>query len=191
MALMLAFVILAKFLGTEMILGAFLAGAVLSLLDKPADEQARQHLDAIGFGFFVPLFFITVGIGFDFRKLLGDKNTLLLAPLLLVAAFAIKILSALILRLSFNWRQTFAGGFLLSARLSLIIAASGIGTSLGIIQESTNAAFILIAALTSTLAPLLFNGSDPLPAPESGKADPDPRRERHGPAGGPRTHPAR
>ena len=56
MALMLAFVILAKFLGTEMILGAFLAGAVLSLLDKPADEQARQHLDAIGFGFFVPLF---------------------------------------------------------------------------------------------------------------------------------------
>ena len=71
MALMLAFVILAKFLGTEMILGAFLAGAVLSLLDKPADEQTRQRLDAIGFGFFVPLFFITVGIGFDLRTLLG------------------------------------------------------------------------------------------------------------------------
>ena len=157
MALMLAFVILAKFLGTEMILGAFLAGVVLSLLEKPADEQARQHLDAIGFGFFVPLFFITVGISFDLRTLLRDKNTLLLAPLLLAAAFIIKILSALILRVSFSWRQTFAGGFLLSARLSLIIAASGIGTSLGIISESTNAAFILIAALTSTMAPILFN----------------------------------
>ena len=69
----------------------------------------------------------------------------------------IKILSGLFLRLSFNWRQTFAGGFLLSARLSLIIAASGIGISLGIIDESTNAAFILIAALTSTLSPILFN----------------------------------
>ena len=157
LALMLTFVILAKFLGTEMILGAFLAGAVLSLLDKPADDQTRQRLDAIGFGFFVPLFFITVGIGFNLRTLLADKNTLLLTPLLLVAALIIKILSGLFLRLSFNWRQTFAGGFLLSARLSLIIAASGIGTSLGIINESTNAAFILVAALTSTLSPIIFN----------------------------------
>jgi Kef-type K+ transport system membrane component KefB/Trk K+ transport system NAD-binding subunit len=157
MALMLAFVILAKFLGTEMILGAFLAGVVLSLLDKPADEQTRLRLDAIGFGFFVPLFFITVGIGFDFRALLRDKNTLILAPLLLGAALAIKVLAALIFKVSFSWRQTLAGGFLLSARLSLIIAASGIGASLGIIRESTNAAFILIAALTSTLSPILFH----------------------------------
>jgi Kef-type K+ transport system membrane component KefB/Trk K+ transport system NAD-binding subunit len=161
MALMLAFVLLAKFLGTEMILGAFLAGAVLSLLDKPADEQTQLRLDAIGFGFFVPLFFITVGVGFDFRTLLRNKNTLLMAPLLLAAAFAIKIVSALILKISFSWRQTLAGGFLLSARLSLIIAASGIGTSLGIIRESTNAAFILIAALTSTLAPIFFNALIP------------------------------
>jgi Kef-type K+ transport system membrane component KefB/Trk K+ transport system NAD-binding subunit len=157
MALMLAFVLLAKFLGTEMILGAFLAGAVLSLLDKPADEQSRQRLEAIGFGFFVPLFFITVGIGFDLRTLLRDKRTLVLAPLLLAAAFIIKVLAALVLRISFSWRQTLAGGFLLSARLSLIIAASGIGMSLGIIEESTNAAFILIAAFTSTLAPISFS----------------------------------
>jgi Kef-type K+ transport system membrane component KefB/Trk K+ transport system NAD-binding subunit len=157
MALMLAFVILAKFLGTEMILGAFLAGAVLSLLERPADEQTRQRLDAIGFGFFVPLFFITVGVGFDFSSLFRDRNTLLLAPLLLAAAFGIKVLSALIFRVSFGWRQTLASGFLLSARLSLIIAASGIGASLGIISESTNAAFILIAALTSTLSPIFFH----------------------------------
>jgi len=157
LALMLAFVLLAKFLGSEMILGAFLAGAVLSLLEESADEQSRLRLEAIGFGFFVPLFFITVGIGFDFRTLLRDKKTLILAPLLLAAAFIIKIASSLILRVSFDWRQTFAGGFILSARLSLIIAASGIGMSLGIIDASTNAAFILIAALTSTLSPMLFN----------------------------------
>jgi Kef-type K+ transport system membrane component KefB/Trk K+ transport system NAD-binding subunit len=157
LALMLAFVLLAKFLGTEMILGAFLAGAVLSLLDRPADEQSRQRLEAIGFGFFVPLFFITVGVGFDLRTLLRDRRTLILAPLLLAAALIIKIVSALVLRASFSWRQALAGGFLLSARLSLIIAASGIGLSLGIIEAPTNAAFILIAALTSTLAPMLFN----------------------------------
>ena len=157
LALMLGFVVLAKFLGTEMILGAFLAGALLSLLEGNSDEESRRRLEAIGFGFFVPLFFITVGIGFDLRMLLHDSKALLLAPLLLAAAFIIKLASSLVLRFSFDWRQTFAGGILLSARLSLIIAAAGIGASLGIIDASTNAAFILIAAFTSTLTPMLFN----------------------------------
>ncbi len=162
MALMLTFVILAKFVGAEMILGAFLAGAVFSLLDKPADQLTRHRLDAIGFGFFVPLFFIHVGIGFDLPALVRDRKTLILAPLLLAAAFLIKLLAALVMRISFSWRKTFAGGFLLSSRLSLIIAASGIGLSMGVIQESTNAAFILVAAVTSTLAPILFNSLIPI-----------------------------
>lgn len=157
LALMLGFVVLAKFLGTEMILGAFLAGAVLSLLERNSDEESRQRLEAIGYGFFVPLFFITVGIGFDLRTLFRDGKALLLAPLLLAAAFLIKLAAGLVFRFSFDWRQTLAGGILLSARLSLIIAAAGIGASLGIIDASANAAFILVAAFTSTLAPLLFN----------------------------------
>jgi Kef-type K+ transport system membrane component KefB len=157
LALMLGFVILAKFLGTEMILGAFLAGAVLSLLKRGGDQESQQRLEAIGYGFFVPLFFITVGIGFDLRTLFNDGRALLLAPLLLAAAFLIKLASSLVFRVSFTWRQTLAGGILLSARLSLIIAAAGIGASLNIISDSTNAAFILVAALTSTVAPVLFN----------------------------------
>lgn len=157
LALMLGFVVLAKFLGTEMILGAFLAGAVLALIKRDGDEENRRRLEAIGYGFFVPLFFITVGIGFDLRTLLRDGRALLLAPLLLAAAFLIKLAAALVFRFSFEWRQTLASGILLSARLSLIIAAAGIGASLGIIGPSVNAAFILVAAVTSTLAPMLFH----------------------------------
>jgi Kef-type K+ transport system membrane component KefB/Trk K+ transport system NAD-binding subunit len=157
MALMIAFVVLAEFLGVELILGAFLAGAILSLLSRADDHTLRNKLDGIGFGFFIPLFFIVVGIRFDLQAFLNDPNAWLLAPLLLAAAFAIKFISALVFRPAFNWRETLAAGALLSARLSLIIAASAIGLRLNAISEATNSAIILVAALTATFAPLIFN----------------------------------
>ncbi|MGB8953722.1 MAG: cation:proton antiporter [Candidatus Aminicenantales bacterium] len=141
---------------------AFLAGVVFSFLTPAEDEQIRHKLDAIGFGFFVPIFFITVGMRFDFPALLRNKATWILTPLLLAAAFVIKIFPALLFRIFFPWRKTLGGGLILSARLSLIIAASGIGLRLGVIGEATNAAFILVAAVTSTLAPILFNWIIPL-----------------------------
>lgn len=156
-ALMMAFVVLAEFLGVELILGAFLAGAVISLISPPGDEELRHKLDAIGFGFFIPLFFIVVGVEFDLGALLSEPSALLLTPFLLIVAFLLKSISALIFKAVFSWRETLAAGGLLSARLSLIIAASAIGLRMGIISEATNSDIILIAALTSILAPLSFN----------------------------------
>jgi Trk K+ transport system NAD-binding subunit len=87
----------------------------------------------------------------------------------LVAAFAIKIVSALVFRFAYSWSESISSGMLLSARLSLIIAASSIGVRLGAISESTNAAIILIAALTAMFAPLGFN---------SLMAEPDEKKRR-------------
>lgn len=165
MAMMIAFVVLAEFLGVELILGAFLAGAVISLLSGPEDHSLRHKLDGFGFGFFIPLFFIVVGLRFDLQAFLANPSSWLLAPLLLVSALIIKFVSAFFFRIAFSWRETFAAGALLSARLSLIIAASAIGLRLGAISQSTNAAIILVAALTATVAPLLFNTI--LPAEEA------------------------
>lgn len=156
-ALMIAFVVLAEFIGAELILGAFLGGVLASLLSEPEDEKIRHKLDAIGFGFFVPLFFIYVGVQFDLQAFLTNPDAWLLLPILLVAAFAIKVISALVFKLAYSWRETFSSGLLLSSRLSLIIAASAIGVRLGAISESTNAAIILIAALTAMIAPMGFN----------------------------------
>jgi len=156
-ALMVAFVVMAELIGAELILGAFLGGVLASLLSEAEDEKLRHKLDAIGFGFFVPLFFVYVGVRFDLQAFLNNREAWVLLPMLLVAAFAIKILSALVFRFAYSWRESFSGGMLLSARLSLIIAASAIGVRLGSITESTNAAIILIAALTAMLAPLSFN----------------------------------
>jgi len=154
--LMLMFVVLSETLGTEIILGAFLAGAIVSLLRTPDDADLGHKLEAIGFGFFIPIFFISVGINFNFSALAESPSALVLVPLLLAAALALKLVPALVFRLSFSWRETFAAGALLSARLSLIIAASAIGLRLGVISEAVNAAVILVAILTVTGAPLLF-----------------------------------
>lgn len=156
-AIMIGFVVMAQILGAELILGAFLGGVLASLLSGTGEGKLRHKLDAIGFGFFVPLFFIFVGIQFDLNAFMAEPSAWLLLPILLVGAFGIKLLSTLVFRLSFSWRETISSGFLLSARLSLIIAASAIGLRMEAISESTNAAIILIAALTATIAPLVFN----------------------------------
>jgi Kef-type K+ transport system membrane component KefB/Trk K+ transport system NAD-binding subunit len=154
--IMLVFVVLSEVLGTEIILGAFLAGAILSLLRSPNDTEVTHQVEAIGFGFLIPIFFIMVGVHFDLRTLLSSSQAVALVPVLLGAAILVKIVPIFTYRLRFNWRETLAAGALLSARLSLIIAASAIGLRLGVITEPVNAAIILVAVITVTLAPFLF-----------------------------------
>lgn len=155
--LMLTFVVLSEVLGAEIILGAFLAGALVSLLGTRQDEALFGQLEAVGFGFFIPIFFIMVGVDFNLTALLRSSQALVLLPALAVAAFAVKVLPGLLLHVQYPWRETVAAGMLLSARLSLIIAASSIGLGLGLIDESVNADIILVAIITVTVAPFLFN----------------------------------
>jgi Kef-type K+ transport system membrane component KefB/Trk K+ transport system NAD-binding subunit len=154
-AIGLAFIALAQGLGAEMILGAFLGGALISLLSDRGSDL-HHKLDMFGYAFFIPIFFIMVGVRFDFSALLESPRAMLLVPALLVLAYGIKFLSSLVLRSSFSWRETLAGGALLSSRLSLIIAISAIGVGLGAIDAATNAAIILVAIVTSTVSPYLF-----------------------------------
>ncbi len=156
-AIGLAFIVLARTLGVEMILGAFLGGSLISLLAGKRAINMRHRLDALGYGFFIPIFFIMVGVNFDLGSLLSSSRTLLLLPVLLFLAYAIKFVAALVYRVAYDWRKTIAAGVLLSSRLSLIIAVSAIGLELGSIDSATNSAIILVAIVTCTFSPLLFN----------------------------------
>jgi Kef-type K+ transport system membrane component KefB/Trk K+ transport system NAD-binding subunit len=156
-ALMLAFVVLSEFLGTEVILGAFLAGACVALLMTPEDKQISTQLESIGYGFLIPIFFIKVGIDFNLSALFNSSRAMLLVPVLIVAAIAVKVLPALLFRLRYSLKESLSAGALLSARLSLIIAAAAVGLRLGVISEATNAAILLVAILTVTLAPVAFS----------------------------------
>ena len=156
-ALGLAFIVLAETLGVEMILGAFLGGSLISLLVGKRAADMRHRLDVLGYAFFIPVFFIMVGVRFDLAAVLGSTQTLLLVPFLLLAAYVIKFAAALLYRLVYSWRKTLAAGALLSSRLSLIIAVAAIGLDLGSIDQATNSAIILVAIATCTASPLLFN----------------------------------
>ncbi|HVU24634.1 MAG TPA: cation:proton antiporter [Opitutus sp.] len=166
-ALMLVFVALSEAFGTEVILGAFMAGAIIALL-RTEDERLQHQLEGVGFGFFIPVFFIMVGVEFNLPALFASREALLLLPVLLGAAVLVKIIPGLVFRLAFGWRESLGAGVLLSARLSLIIAAAAIGRDLGVISDSVNAAIILVAILTVTAAPPLFAllvpGRDPAKA---------------------------
>jgi Kef-type K+ transport system membrane component KefB len=129
---LLIFVVLAEKLGIEIIVGAFLAGAIVALLRTPEDRELSSQLEAIGFGFFIPIFFIMVGVDFNLPALVSSSEALLSVPLLLLAAIAVKIIPALVFRLNHTWREAFAAGILMCPRLSLIIAAAAIGEKLGI-----------------------------------------------------------
>lgn len=158
---MLIFIVLAQTLGTEIILGAFLAGTIISLIRTPEDAELVHQLEVIGFSFFIPIFFIQVGVAFNFAALSASPNAFRLVPLLLVAAVVVKFVPGMLFKVSFSWRETLAAGALLSARLSLIIATAAIGVRLGVISESINAAIILVAIITVTAAPLVFIGCFP------------------------------
>ena len=156
-ALMVAWVVLAESFGVEVILGAFLAGAIASLLSAQDDQDSREKLDAIGYGFFIPIFFIMVGVQFNLQAVLESTEGLVLLIWLIAVAFLVKMLPALLLKLRFSWQQALGGGMLLSSRLSLIIAASAIALSMGLINEIINSDIILLAIITCTIAPFLFN----------------------------------
>jgi Kef-type K+ transport system membrane component KefB len=156
-ALIVLWVVLAGLVGVEVILGAFLAGAILGQNRQASRRIFEEKLDAVGYGFFIPIFFIMVGARFDLAALIASPSALWLVALLIAAAYLVKILPALCFRSLFSWRETFAAGVLMSSRLSLIIAASAIALSLGIISSATNSAIVLLAMVTCTISPVLFN----------------------------------
>src|SRR5437899_1615156 len=114
--LLALFVVLASRFGLEAILGAFLAGATLKLVDR--DEMMthaffHRKLEATGFGVFVPFFFVATGIKLDVASLFHSGSAMARVPLFLVALLAVRGLPALFYRpLAERRSQLFAGGLL-------------------------------------------------------------------------------
>lgn len=159
MVVIILFVALAQLIGEEvMLLGAFLGGLLLSFFLHKERSLILLKLDGMGYGFFIPIFFIMVGVNFDTASLNDFDSTLFLyLGSLFVILYAIKLIPAFLWVRLFGKRTALSGGFLMASRLSLIIAASQIGLDLGIISPSVNAGFIIMAVVTCTLSPLLYN----------------------------------
>jgi Kef-type K+ transport system membrane component KefB len=159
--LLVAFLTLAQGLGFEAILGAFLAGAVLRLVDRDAamtHPLTEAKLDAIGYGFVVPVFFVTSGVRFDAAALFASASSLAQVPLFLLALVLVRGLPAALYRPTLGTRRTIAAAFLQATSLPFIVASVAIGERLHALAPATGAALIAAGLISVLFFPAVALG---------------------------------
>ncbi len=158
LVVLIAFVALSQAVGTELVLGAFIAGLAATAISPRHGSLVRVKLDAFGYGFFVPIFFIHAGATLDVGVVFHSFDAFIIAPIFLLIAFAMKMIPALIgYGPVYGLRKSLSSGALLSANLSLVLAAGAIAEELGIVDEATYGALLLMALATTVVAPPLFS----------------------------------
>ena len=152
--LLLALLVVTDDLGLDAILGAFMAGALLSALTDPEKDEDfghfRHKLEGLGFGFFIPVFFVATGIGFPVEELFSDASTALRIPLFLLLLFVVRGVPAVLLRKDISRTQVFASALMQSTSLSFIVVATTLGVSIGEVRP-INAASLVAAGMLSVL----------------------------------------
>jgi Kef-type K+ transport system membrane component KefB len=178
LVLFVGFAAIAQELGLEAILGAFIAGAVISIVDEDrvmTHPEFRRKLEAMGFGFFIPVFFVTSGVRFDLNALTASASNLAMVPVFLVALLVTRGLPALVYRRVLDARHTAIAGIMQATSLPFIVAATAIGRDLGLIDAAGSAALIgagLLSVLIFPLAGLVLlrrgvPAAEAVPAPEA------------------------
>jgi Kef-type K+ transport system membrane component KefB len=155
--LLVGFAAVAESLGLEAILGAFIAGAIVSLVDRDqrmTHPDFRHKLEAAGFGLFIPVFFVASGVRFDLDALTASVSNLLMVPIFLAALLAARGLPALVYRRTIGPQRTLVAGLLQATSLPFIVAATGIGAELDLIDAAESAALVGAGLLSVLLFPL-------------------------------------
>jgi len=154
-ALMLGFIAVSIFMGVEMILGAFIAGALMSFVFRQK-EAMEEKLSSFGFGFFVPIFFIEVGIGFNVAEVLQGSFVEELLFLLIAGTLVRVVPMFLLPMLRLKLKESLASGIILSAPLTLLVAISHVGQSTGLLGGDTAGIIVLYALVGGVLFPTIF-----------------------------------
>ena len=159
--LLIGLTALATELGLEVILGAFLAGAVVTLVDMDREMTHplfRTKLEAIGFGVFIPVFFVTSGVRYDLDALLESSSALMAVPVFLLALLLIRGLPALLYRPLIGRERVLPAALLQATSLPFIVAATAIGLELGVVDPAGAAALIAAGLLSVVVFPALAVG---------------------------------
>src|SRR5215207_3037642 len=171
--LFVGFAAISEQLGLEAILGTFIAGAIISLVDRDevmTHPDFRRKLEAVGFGFFIPVFFVTSGVRFDLDALTSSVSTVIMVPIFLAALLAARGIPAILYRRAIDGRHAAIAGILQATSLPFIVAATSIGLELGLIDAAGSAALIGAGLLSVLIFPLgglvlLRRGAAPAAAP--------------------------
>lgn len=155
LALLFVFVGLSLALKVEPLLGAFLAGAMFAYLFRN-NRRLETRLSGFAFGFFIPVFFINVGLLFPLDALL-EPSVLARAGALIAIAVGAKIVASLVFTVrGLTMRESVASGVVLAGQLSVIIALAEFGVELGLIDEGLEAGAILLVGITAIFSPVVF-----------------------------------
>ncbi len=176
MAILIGFVALAARVGLETILGAFIAGAVLNLVDREtmSHPHFRTKLDAIGYGFLIPVFFVASGLRFNLDALTASPSAFARVPLFLLALLIVRGVPAALYARTLGRRGAVVAGLLQATSLPFIVTATSIGVATGAIAAVTAAALVAAGLLSVVLFPLVAlaiarggQGEQPSPSDES------------------------
>ena len=139
----------------EPILGAFLAGTIFAFIFSNRGTL-ESSLKGFSYGFLIPIFFINIGLNYDI-SVFSETQFFVEVGYLFLIAVGVKFLPSVLLIFSkIKVRDIIAGGFLLSARYSLIIAMAELGVHLDLITVELEQQIILLAVITATFSPILF-----------------------------------
>lgn len=156
LTLALAFGVLAYRFGFASILGAFAAGLLVRIVDLARHSphpQFRVKLEGIGFGFLVPIFFISTGVAFPLKALLTNPVALAEVPLFLAALLLVRGLPALLYVRFAGRRRAVAAGLLQATTLTFVIVAAQIGLADGKITPTAAASLLTAGLLSAILFP--------------------------------------
>lgn len=150
--LMFSFVGLSMLAHVEPFLGAFIAGAILSFVIR--EKGALEHkLSSMGYGFFIPVFFINVGIQLTLTPELILDNGVWILSLIALMLLAKLIPGSLLLLRGLSIKEVAATAGLLAAPLTLVIAIMDIGHRVGAVDDTTAAVVITAGIIASLLFP--------------------------------------
>ncbi len=157
MLLLGGLVVLADALGLDILLGAFAAGSLIGLAARgPGAEPFRQKLDALGFGFLIPIFFVTSGAQLDLAALFASSNSLARVPLFLLLLLIARGVPALLLyRTDLASRERVLLGLYSATTLPLVVVITELGKATGRMLPENAAALVGAGILSVLLFPLI------------------------------------
>jgi Kef-type K+ transport system membrane component KefB len=147
-AMLLLLLLIANAFGLDAVLGAFLAGVVLRRWAPGDVKSLEDKLDAVGYGFFIPVFFVASGMGLDLRSIVQSPGRLILFFVLLLVVRGLPTL--VIYRSALPRPQRLKLVFLIATALPLLVALSEIGLETGEMLPE-NAAALVGAGVLSVL----------------------------------------
>jgi len=154
--LLTSFLVLSETFGFEGVLGAFAGGMIVGLATRgKKGEPLREKIDAIGFGFFMPFFFVVSGIKFDLGALLNSRKAMVMLPMFLVLLFVVRGAPVYLYRKELAKAEKLPLALYSASALPLIVALTEIGVRTHHMTSDIAAALVGAGMVSVLLFPTL------------------------------------